>query len=143
MVTRWTELVGAHAQLAPDLYALHAGAQATWRAMARRQMGDPDGLALVAIRRGEVEGYLLGGLGRRAPFYAVREVGMVFDLAVRPDARRGGTGSALLQAARAHFKERGVRWLQVNFSPGNPSAAGFWTAQGFQTLLTEAYQRLD
>ena len=139
MVTRWTELVAAHAALSPALYALTEGAHATWRAMARRQMGDPDGLALVAVRKGEIEGYLLGGLGRRAPYYAVREVGMIFDLAVRPASRRAGIGAALAAAARAHFKARGVGWLQVNVSPDNPGAAGFWQTQGFKTLLTEAY----
>jgi ribosomal protein S18 acetylase RimI-like enzyme len=142
MVSRWTELVAAHAALSPDLYALTEGAPGTWRAMARRQMGDSDGLALVAVRRGEIEGYLLGGVGRRAPYYAVREVGMIFDLAVRPASRRAGIGASLAAAARTHFKTRGVRWLQVNVSPDNPGAAGFWQTQGFKTLLTEAYLQI-
>lgn len=141
IVTRWQELIAAHAALEPTLYAVEAHAPASYRAFVRRQMDAHRGLVLVADRGAAVGvGYLMGGVGRRSPVYTVREVGMVFDLAVRPDLRGGGVGSALVDAALERFAGWGLDWVQVNFAPDNALAAPFWQGRGFTTLLSEAYR---
>lgn len=143
IVRRWRELVAEHADLAPDLYGLAPHADATYAATVRGQMADRDALVLVATPPdgGEIDGYLTGGLGLRAPVYVVREIGMIFDLAVRPERRRAGVGAALLAEAGRIFAGRGVERLQVDYNPDNPSARGFWTRNGFETLCVEAYRR--
>ncbi|MCA9557074.1 MAG: GNAT family N-acetyltransferase [Myxococcales bacterium] len=141
IVDRWRELIDAHAALEPVLYAVEAHAASSYRAFVRRQLDAHRGLVLVADR-GDARGvgYLMGGVGRRAPVYTVREVGMVFDLAVRPDLRGQGVGSALVDVAVERFAGWGLDWVQVNFAPGNALAAPFWQARGFTTLLSEAYR---
>lgn len=140
IVDRWTELMAAHTDLDPVLYGTADHAPGTYRAFVRRHLGKTNAIVLVAERDGAICGYLLGGQGRRSPIYAVGVVGMIFDLAVQPQARRLGVGRALVDAAFAWFDARGLSHVQVNFSTCNPSASAFWPALGFQPFLCEAYR---
>jgi len=144
IVRRWRELVAEHAALAPDLYALAPHANATYTATVRGQMADRDALVLVAVTPdgADLDGYLTAASGLRAPVFVVRDIGMIYDVAVRPERRRAGVGTALLAEAARHFAARGVERLQVDFNPGNLSARGFWTRNGFKVLCAEAYRRL-
>ncbi len=144
IVARWLELMATHQAIDPVLYATADHAEGTYRAFVRRHFDKPDSVVLVATDAGDrdVLGYLVGGGGQRAPMFRVRQVGMIFDLAVRPDQRRRGVGGALVDAALAHFQQRGMPFVQVNFDPGNQSASAFWPARGFEVLLCEAYRPL-
>lgn len=143
LVERWRELMAAHAALHPALYALAPHAAETYAATLRRQLSERDTLVLAAEdAAGGIAGFLSGGIGLRSPIYAEREVGMIFDLAVRPDRRRQGVGQALLAEAEVWFRRRGVEWIQVDFAPGNALSRGFWTARGFEVLLSEGYRRV-
>ncbi len=143
IVQRWRELMEVHERIDPVLYATEAHASGTYRAFLRRQLDDKRGVLLVAEADGRIVGYLVGGFGRRAPMFSVREVGMIFDLVVSPTHRRRGLGERLVEVAEAEFRRMGLRYSQVNFAPTNESAAGFWPKQGFSVLLTEAYKALD
>lgn len=144
IVDRWLELMAAHQAIDPVLYGVAEHAEGTYKAFVRRHFDKPDSVVLVAIDPADasVVGYLVGGGGQRAPMFLVRRVGMIFDLAVRPDRRRAGIGRALVEHALAHFRERGMHHCQVNFDPHNTTAARFWPDQGFRTLLCEAYRPL-
>lgn len=143
IVERWRELMAAHAALDPDLYRLAPHAPQTYGAFVRRRMGDRRTAVFVAPDGDDLAGYVVGGVGRRAPVFAVQDVGMIFDLAVRPDRRRSGVGRALVEAIAEWFRRHDVSWLQVNHSPANESATAFWRALGFRVLLSEAYRPLD
>lgn len=144
IVERWTELMATHRAIDPVLYATAEHAEGTYRAFVRRHLDKPESVVAVATGADDrdVVGYLVGGGGQRAPMFRVRQVGMIFDLAVRPDMRRKGVGRALVDAALVHFRSRGMAYVQVNFDPENPEAAGFWPARGFTVLLAEAYRPL-
>lgn len=143
IVTTWRTLMATHQAIDPVLYQTEPHADATYRAFLRRHLDKSGSVVLVAITdRGAVAGYLTGGTGQRAPMFTVREVGMVFDLVVEPAWRRQGIGRALVEHALSHFRRRGLSHVQVNFDPGNDEASRFWPAQGFRTLLCEAYRAL-
>lgn len=142
LLDRWRELMREHHTIDPELYALDRTGERTYRAFVRRMIDNHDGLVLVAPAPGALAGYLVGGLGQRAPMFRVRAVGMIHDLAVRPDRRRRGVGRALVDAALEHFHQRGLRHIQVDWDPHNPGATAFWTALGFAPRLTEAYRKL-
>lgn len=135
----WEALIEAHRALEPALYALAPNARETYAAFLRRLRTDRDGIVLLATADAAPVGYLAGGAGRRAPVYAVRDVGMIFDLSVAPGRRREGVGEALVRAALTRFRARGLAYAQVNFAPENPSASAFWPKLGFETFLREAY----
>jgi len=64
----------------------------------------------------------------------------VYVMGVRPEARHGGIGRALMQEAEIYLKSQGVEYLQVKtLSPSNPDTAyaqtrAFYLAMGFRPL---------
>ena len=149
LVRRWRELMTVHAgleaRLAGPLYALAPHGEQTYAATLRGQMGDRDCLVLVIDRPdhpADLDAYLTAGLGLRQPVFEAREVGMFFDLAVRPEVRRRGLATALADEAERWFAARGVKWAQVDFSLGNHLASGFWRQRGFEPVVAQAYRRL-
>ena len=93
IVARWADLLGAHRTLEPRLFRPAAHSEGTYAAFVRRLIDRREAVVLVARGPGEpVVGYLLGGPGQRSPTWAVRDIGMIFDLVVapvsKPDLRR-------------------------------------------------------
>lgn len=143
IVRRWRDLMQAHQVIDPVLYGVEDHAEGTYGAFVRRHLDKAGSVVLVAEAGGEgLAGYLVGGVGQRAPMFTVRQVGMIFDLVVDPQRRRRGVGKALVATALARFRSHGLGYVQVNFDPQNASAAGFWPSQGFRVLLCEAYRPL-
>lgn len=64
----------------------------------------------------------------------------IYVMGVRPEARHGGIGRALMQEAEAYLKSRGVEYLQVKtLGPSHPNPAYtqtrvFYLAMGFHPL---------
>jgi ribosomal protein S18 acetylase RimI-like enzyme len=56
--------------------------------------------------------------------------GWVYYLAVAPDRQRGGLGRALMAAAEAWLRARGVPKVQLMVREGNAAALGFYEALG-------------
>ncbi len=144
IVRCWTELIAVHAPIDARLYATVPDAEERYREHVRRQINAPKGVVVVAPTDDDhgIKGYLLGGHGQRAGVYTVRDVGMIFDVAVSPAHRRQGVGEALVAAGLRRFKLRGLTDVQVTWSPGNRLADGFWRKLGFAPLLIEAYRPL-
>ncbi len=67
----------------------------------------------------------------------------VLEIIVAEAWRRGGTGGALLAAARAWARERGCRELRLSVFEGNAPARAFYRALGFAPRNTIMAQTLD
>lgn len=84
---------------------------------------DPQ-LFVVAEREGELVGVAMGTYdGRR---------GFVFRLAVAPNERGKGIGSALVTELERRFEAMGVTKVRVLVFRTNGTARSFWEAQGYQ-----------
>jgi len=142
-VERWVELMEAHAALHPSLYEPAAHGRGTYRSYLRERIDTKHSAVLVACADDGVVGYVVGGSGLRAPFFAVREVGMIYDIAVAPRWRRRGVARALVDTLTERFREWGLPHAQVSFSPHNQMASSFWPSLGFTPFLMEAYKPLD
>ncbi len=57
--------------------------------------------------------------------------GHIMNLAVRPDARRSGLGSALLSTLLAEAGRRGIERLTLEVRPTNPAALALYAEAGF------------
>ncbi|MEA2125072.1 MAG: hypothetical protein QOI80_1854 [Solirubrobacteraceae bacterium] len=57
--------------------------------------------------------------------------GNLYRLAVRPEARRGGLGTALVQAAEAWLAEQGARRISVLVAYEDAVARAFWSSVGY------------
>jgi len=70
----------------------------------------------------------------------------IYVMGVRPEARHGGIGRALMQEAEAYLKSQGVEYLQVKtLGPSNPDPVYaqtrvFYLAMGFRPL--EEFKRI-
>lgn len=58
-------------------------------------------------------------------------VALLEDMVVRPEARNGGTGTRLLQAALAYAAEQGCQRVTLLTDEDNLSAQRFYARQGF------------
>ena len=83
------------------------------------------GSAVLVYREGAriVGSAMVGGDGHR---------GWVYYLAVAPDAQRRGHGRALMAAAEAWLRARGLPKVQLMVREGNEAALGFYAALGFE-----------
>ena len=78
------------------------------------------------------------------------DVGYLSDLYVRPDARGGGVGAALVRAVAPALRERGVTHLTLNVDVANADARAVYARWGFTeesvnlvVALDELEARLD
>ncbi len=91
---------------------------------------DPD-LFLLAEKNGEIIGAVLGGFdGRR---------GMMYHLAVRPDQRKHGIGTALMLALEARLKAKGCIRYYLLVTLENDTAIRFYESQGWERMELYAY----
>jgi ribosomal protein S18 acetylase RimI-like enzyme len=96
----------------------------------KKLLRDPD-LFLLAENKGELIGAVLGGFdGRR---------GMMYHLAVRPDQRQQGIGTALMQALEERLKAKGCIRYYLLVTLDNDSAIRFYESQGWERMQLYAY----
>jgi ribosomal protein S18 acetylase RimI-like enzyme len=95
-------------------------------------------LHLVALYGERLVGYVR--VREKYPFEEGAGVFGIFGLAVSPDARRLGVGSALLDAAEAEARRRGGRKLCLNVFGSNESARRLYERHGF---VVEGHSRAE
>lgn len=99
-------------------------------------LAEPASFGLVARDAASVVvGYaIVTDLGPETTF-ARERVGCLESIAVLPEVRRSGVGSALLEAARAGAAERGIPELTITLFDANESARAFYARHGFRPYL--------
>ncbi len=107
---------------------------AWWLAKERR---NPRAVVLAASRRGRIVGYAYGRLEPRDWNTLRDRCGVGVDLWVEPRARRGGVGSALVEALVARLAARGAPRVVLNVASKNPRAARLFGALGFRETMVE------
>jgi ribosomal protein S18 acetylase RimI-like enzyme len=91
----------------------------------RKLKRDPD-LFLVAENEAQVVGAVLGGFdGRR---------GMVYHLAVTPEARGRGLGTALMAELEARLKAKGCRKYYLLVTHDNTDVTDFYQRLGWSVM---------
>jgi GNAT superfamily N-acetyltransferase len=117
-------------------FGLRPGGEEVLRQALRVALQDPDrDLRLAEGAPDQIEGFCLTAIARRPDAFRESARGAVEQLFVRPEARRGGIGQALLQAALVWLRGQGVGRLQVEVARGNPTGRAFWDAQGFRPAM--------
>lgn len=131
-----------HVRQRPDLFVAQPGKEQV-EAIFQDALSQPSVSVLVAeLTPGPaVAGYALARVVRRDSSTEVRahSTVMLEQLAVDPDASRGGVGTALLEAVREIGREAGCRRLVTNVWSFNAPARGFYEASG----LVASTQRLE
>ncbi len=144
------ELISA---LNADVQGLHAAAL-PWRfkpsgpeslpaAEALALIANPDHLVFIAEVDGEPAGYAYAGLISRhetSLHHASRTV-YLHHLSVRPQYRRRGVGTRLLDAVRAAGRELGITLMAADVWTFNQEARAFFIRRGFEVYNERLWSR--
>ena len=95
---------------------------------AQLNLSFPDRGVLLAEQDGAIIGLLSYSI--RPDLYHAAPTALIEELVVSATARDQGVGSALLQAAEAHFREADCVEISVSVMPDNPRAIQFYRIHG-------------
>lgn len=99
---------------------------------------------LVVDDGGEIAGIALVSV-REQSAHSMSEARVVelSSVVVRPDARKGGIGRMLVDAALAFGRERGAEYMSAKIFTRNVEALAFWERMGFEPRYEERIRRID
>ena len=106
------------------------------------QLDNPDALVLIAEDRGDVAGYLYAAIEPRNWKELREEAGFVHDIFVDSNRRASGLGEALLDAAFAWMRGRGVPRVILWTASNNESARRLFERRGFRSTMVEMTKEL-
>jgi len=117
-------------------FRLEPGREAELRDLLSSLARDPASALFVAeAEDGNLLGFVLASLVRRAGPFVERERGEIGWLFVREEARRLGIGRRLAAAAIVWLSGHGAGRVEVQVQRDNPGGRAFWSAQGFAPAM--------
>lgn len=145
----WRSLYEHHLALTPHLRDRSRGVEQAWRARrgAEREWLAAEPMSFVLAARGG-EGYLGYAFVRVRPaefatsWSASDPLAELSILAVLPQARGQGVGSALLDAVEARLRELGVQDMTISVVTTNVDAMRLYERRGAVQFVTELVQRV-
>ena len=110
-----------------DAYAAYLGTQ----------LDAPDAAVFVAEADGDLIGYAYVAV-ESYDYMALRgPAGVLHDIIVDPERRRGGVGRRLLEAALGFVLERGLTQIVLGTAERNVAAQRFFASAGFRPTMIE------
>ena len=107
------------------------------------QLDRPNVAVLVADRSGDVIGYTYAGVEGRDYMSLRGPAGVVYDVVVDPNHRRGGVGRMLLQAALEFLKSHGAPRVVLSTATQNQAAQRLFESAGFRRTMVEMTAELS
>ena len=98
------------------------------------QLRAPMEAIFLAERDGSIAGILRCVESMGSPLLDPARYAYVSSVYVRPEARRHGVLRALMKAAEAWSRARGLEQMRLHNVSGSPSAEGAWSALGFEVV---------
>ncbi|HJO22836.1 MAG: GNAT family N-acetyltransferase [Myxococcota bacterium] len=141
IVSLWSESIRHHARLDPH-YRLTDGAEVTWRDHLVRLLRAPGAAVFVHECDGAAGGFAVVETTQAAAVLSETVRAEITDLYVRPDARRRGFGSGLVEASLAWAAEQGALRVEVRVVAGNAEGQAFWRTLGFADFVDVLQLRL-
>jgi ribosomal protein S18 acetylase RimI-like enzyme len=140
MVRLWREMWEFHAPLDPRFKVTAAADVVMEKWFEETLQNDRAALFVAEDRPGGVLGYCHAMILENPPLVPWLFYGYVSEIAVRD--RRRGTGTRLLEAAHAWFREKQLPYAEVNVSVRNALAGKFWRKQGYTEFLERLRREL-
>lgn len=91
---------------------------------------DPRFITLVAILENKIVGFIVGSI----EFLRDKNVGHVYSIDVKPEYRRRGVGSCLLETIENILKKEGAEKCYLEVSVNNITAIKFYLKHGYKFL---------
>ena len=139
----WISLSGFHAAITPSELPVRPAAEGWTERRERYRVGLAEGaVLLVADGPGGLLGYAFA-LPRSAPeTLAVDRLLEVETVAVLPEARGAGIGTALMDAIEERARELGIGYLSLSVRTANEGARRLYERRGFRSLYETMYLTL-
>ena len=137
----WTVLAEHHAAM-DSLFASKPNADEEVRQLLQQAFRDPDAALFVCEGTAGLAGFCVVRIDRAPVVLMEAERAEITDVLVREAERRRGGGRALVDAALAWAKDRGVARCEVRVAARNAAGQGFWRAVGFDDLMDVLHRRL-
>jgi ribosomal protein S18 acetylase RimI-like enzyme len=107
------------------------------------QLDDPDSRVLVAADGTAIVGYVYAAIEPRSWQLLLDEAGVIHDLIVDETARGRGVAAALVDAAFAWIRERGVPRVVLHTADRNAAAQRLFTRLGFRRTMVEMTREIE
>jgi GNAT superfamily N-acetyltransferase len=101
------------------------------------QLHDEDSIVLVAEVGGHIVGYVYAAIEPLSWKELRDECGFIHDLLVADEARKGGIGEALLNAAIEWLRDRKMPRVMLWTAAPNAGARRLFERRGFRPTMTE------
>lgn len=144
----WMAMVEHHRAVSTEPWPVRDAGQA-WALRRQQYLGwlaDGSGILLLARTADSAEpvGYCFCELTGTGPTFDLgRRIGDVGSLAVAPEARAAGVGTALLQACRAELARRGIGYWAIGVLDGNDGALALYDRVGFKPFVHTLLSPVD
>jgi GNAT superfamily N-acetyltransferase len=124
----WVRLLDEQDEL-EDRFGLADDARERWDNDFSLWLDDETYRVYVAERDGEIVGFATAHRWGPPPIYEESSEVYLDELYVRPDDRRGGIGTQLVDAVSDWTDRIGARRIRLNVLSANEEARAFWAAQ--------------
>jgi ribosomal protein S18 acetylase RimI-like enzyme len=104
----------------------------------RDSMNSQDAIVLVALDDDSVVGYSISAISKRHPVFQQDTQGVIHDMAVTSDYRRG-VGGEMLSRIRQWFDWRNIDRIELSVAAKNQIGYPFWKKHGFQDYVHRLY----
>jgi GNAT superfamily N-acetyltransferase len=133
IVRLWREMWDFHTPLDARFEATPAADLVMGKWIEENLQSERSSIFVAEETPGSLAGYCHAMILENPPVVPWQFYGYVSEIAVHP--RREGTGTRLLEAAHAWFREKGLPYAEVNVSVKNPVARSFWRKRGYSEFL--------
>jgi ribosomal protein S18 acetylase RimI-like enzyme len=131
------ELVRLHHATDPKRFLLVDNVDQGYAWWFGKQLANDQAVILVATEEGRIAGYAYGSLEDRDWNMLLDEHGAIHDIFVAKDARRLGTGKALMNAIVAALETLGAARIVLSTMPSNDAAQRLFASCGFRPTMLE------
>jgi GNAT superfamily N-acetyltransferase len=116
--------------------------EAGYGAFLASQLDNPDMLVLVAERQDVIVGYVWAAIEPESYKELRARAGYIHDILVTGDARGGGAGARLIEAAVDWLREQGMPRVLLWTAAPNDKARKLFEAHGFSATMIEMTREL-
>jgi len=134
LVELWWESSHYHEELEPR-FQYGSGARKATREFFAKQMESENSCYWVAQNEDGIIGYVEAMVIERPPIHAMRRIGYLGSIYVKPEARQKGFGTKLWKLARDWFEEKEVSIIDLMVASKNPAAIEFWKKFNFSEIM--------
>ncbi|MBI4149887.1 GNAT family N-acetyltransferase [Candidatus Woesearchaeota archaeon] len=108
----------------------------------KKWIRSPQGCVLLGEVNGKPAGYSLNYIKDGIPVYAIKKLGYISDLYVKPEYRGKGVSSRLKDATFQWFKKKDIKYVEIGFHTENQKAHRIYKKWGFADYITQMRRRL-